>query len=743
MSSAFADTHNMVAILAKSDVSEGFDQILDFLNGSYIRYALTVNRHIYISCIKQFWNTVTVKQSTDVTSLVRNVDSSSKFYMYPRFIQLIIKNQLGDLSTQTTKYISFALTQKVFANMRRVGKGFLVVETPLFKGMLVVRENVEADIREEQVPDDTVVAAAQEVVTTVTPEDVLADVLEDVHDESIPSPAPPTLPPQPFHDIPSTSQAQSPLQQPQSSTPAQPQGADFLMNLLQTALDACAALTLRVEHLKHDKEAQTLEIAKLKTQVNKLERENKVKAFILRRLKKVGISQRVETFDDTIIEDVSNQGRMIVELDRDEGVELIGVIIRDPKEESTPIKPTKIKSKDKDKGIMIEEPKPMKKKDQVELDEEYARKLHEELNKEIDWDMDIDHMKQKAKEDKIRMEEEEEREIASINKTSAQKAAKRRKLNEEAKEVDDLKQHLEIVPDEDDDVYTEATPLARKCYKDAAKLKLKLLMINVATAAIAITLDLPTVKPGDSLSIGDEHLDTISETESDEFIKSSVENLVPNPSESKDLSDRNLFEPYFDEEIISIKIDPHHFNVESDLIESFLNHDSSNTSSSSKIDSLLNEIAGELILLKSIPPGNDEADCDPEKEICLIKKLLYDNSSPRPPKEFISKNSDAAIKSFSPSPILVEDSDSLIEEIDLSLTSDDSIPPGIEDDDCDSKRDILILEELFSSDSFSLPENKSFHFDIPSFPRPPAKPSDDDEIKPNLGMLNVKVVVIF
>nr|GFD38680.1 hypothetical protein [Tanacetum cinerariifolium] len=46
-----------------------------------------------------------------------------------------------------------------------------------------------------------------------------------------------------------------------------------------------------------------------------------------------------------------------------------------------------------------------------------------------------------------------------INETPAQKAAKRRKLN---KEVKDLKQHLEIVPDEDDDVYTEATPLARK-----------------------------------------------------------------------------------------------------------------------------------------------------------------------------------------------------------------------------------------------------------------------------------------
>nr|GEX81759.1 hypothetical protein [Tanacetum cinerariifolium] len=56
----------------------------------------------------------------------------------------------------------------------------------------------------------------------------------------------------------------------------------------------------------------------------------------------------------------------------------------------------------------------------------------------------------------------------------------------------------------------------------------------------------------------------------------------------------------------------------------------------------------------------DEADCDPKEEIRLIEKLLYDNSSPRPPKEINSKNSDAVIKFLSPSPIPVEDSDSLI-----------------------------------------------------------------------------------
>nr|GEZ06749.1 hypothetical protein [Tanacetum cinerariifolium] len=285
---------------------------------------------------------------------------------------------------------------------------------------------------------------------------------------------------------------------------------------------------------------------------------------------------------------------------------------------------------------------------------------------------------------------------------------------------------------------------------------------------------------GDSLRMRNEHLDTIPDTKSDEFIKSSVENLAPNPSESEDLSDSEcdvpacedfttfsnlLFDadddfsssddesffdkdiskeiylnPLFDKEIISIKIDPHYFNVESHLIESLLNHDSSIISSSSKIDSLLDEFVGELILLKSSPPGIDETDCDPKEEICLIEKLLYDNSYPRLPEEFISENSDDAIESFSPSPIPVEDSDSPMEEIDLSFTPDDLMPPGIENDDYDSEVDMLILDELLSNDSLSLPENESFHFDIPSSPRPPKKPSNDDEIKPNSGILTVKMV---
>ncbi|GJZ09465.1 hypothetical protein Tco_0543748 [Tanacetum coccineum] len=249
---------------------------------------------------------------------------------------------------------------------------------------------------------------------------------------------------------------------------------------------------------------------------------------------------------------------------------------------------------------------------------------------------------------------------------------------------------------------------------------------------IAITPVLPTEEPDNSLSMGDEHLSTILETESDELIKSSVENLVTIPSESEDFfryrNDNESFSdedvpkeiysnPLFDEEIISTKIDPHHFNAESDLIESLLNQDTS-IISFPKIDSLLDEFS----------------------EIRLVEKLLYDNSSPRPPEEFNSENSDAIIESFSPSPIPVEDSDSLMEEIDLFLTPDDSMPPGIENDDYDSEGDILFLEELLSNDSPSLPVNESFHFDVPSSPRPPAKPPDDDEIEPDTGVLTAKVV---
>nr|GFC62233.1 hypothetical protein [Tanacetum cinerariifolium] len=120
------------------------------------------NEEIFTELARMGYEKPSTKLTFYFDSLVRNVDNSSKFYMYPRFIHLIIQNKLGDLLTHTTKYISPALTQKVFANMKRVGKGCSGVETPLFEGMLVVREPEEQGDAEEQDNDDN---AAEEPVT--------------------------------------------------------------------------------------------------------------------------------------------------------------------------------------------------------------------------------------------------------------------------------------------------------------------------------------------------------------------------------------------------------------------------------------------------------------------------------------------------------------------------------------------------------------------------------------------------
>nr|GEX29625.1 hypothetical protein [Tanacetum cinerariifolium] len=498
------------------------NKIINFLSGSYINHALTVNPHVYISCIKQFWNTAVVKRSGDVTklqalvdkkriviteefvceilqlndaegvvylpneeifaglarmgyekpstkltfykaffstqwkffiqtilhslsakrtswnefssamasaliclslgqrfnfskyifeSLVRNVYSCSKFYMYPRFIQLIIKTNIADLFKHTTRYISPVLTQKVFANMRRVGKGFSGVETPLFETMLAVR-----------------------------------NVAED----------------------------------------AEAQGR------ISVDMDQDEGIELVVDHEK-DAEvvAASTPIPAAKSKILKI----------------------------TAAPTVSTKRRK-------------GVVIRDPKEElhtDTPAETLTVK--DKGKGILIEDPKPLKKKDQIEMDAEYVKKLQEELDKEheeayqnIDWNAALNHVQSKEPQyikryhgikkkpqtefearknmisylkntegfkmeffkrktyDKIlpifqarfdanmkflfksreEMEKEDEEIIKSINETPAQKVAKRRKLIEEAQEADDLRRRLEIVQYVDDDVFVEAISLAQK-----------------------------------------------------------------------------------------------------------------------------------------------------------------------------------------------------------------------------------------------------------------------------------------
>ncbi|GJW55545.1 hypothetical protein Tco_0099630 [Tanacetum coccineum] len=109
----FADTHNMVAYLSKLDASEGFDQILDFLNASTIRYALTVNPTIYVSCIKQFWSTTKVKTVNGVVQLQALIDGKKVFVS-----EAIIRR---DLHLEDAEGVECLPNNEIFEELARIG----------------------------------------------------------------------------------------------------------------------------------------------------------------------------------------------------------------------------------------------------------------------------------------------------------------------------------------------------------------------------------------------------------------------------------------------------------------------------------------------------------------------------------------------------------------------------------------------------------------------------------------------
>nr|GEU60541.1 ATP-dependent DNA helicase PIF1-like [Tanacetum cinerariifolium] len=289
-------------------------------------------------------------------------------------------------------------------------------------------------------------------------------------------------------------------------------------------MDTCTALTRRVEHLEFDKVAQALEITKLKRRVKKLERRNKVRVLKLRRLQRVRTAQRVETSDETMLDDVSNQGRMITEMDKD-----TDVVLEDVKEVADKAKEVADAVKDVEESLSMQddETKPAEVQDVVDVvttaklitevvtassETNTAASInittaeaqvpavtlttaHAVLNKNIDWDEAIDHVKRKAKEvpvvkryqllkrkpqteaqdrknmmvylknvDGFKMDYFKGMSYDDIRpifeaKFNSNRATKRQKLDEE---VEELKRHLQIMPIEDNDVYTEATLLARK-----------------------------------------------------------------------------------------------------------------------------------------------------------------------------------------------------------------------------------------------------------------------------------------
>nr|GEZ85738.1 hypothetical protein [Tanacetum cinerariifolium] len=124
----FAETHNLVAFFAKPADCEGFEQIIDFLNASYVKYALMVNPIVYTLCIKQLWDTAKVKNVNGEAQIQALVDKKKVIITEASIRRYLRHNAIFVVSSHT---------KKVFANMKRDGKDFFGKVTPLFQSMMV------------------------------------------------------------------------------------------------------------------------------------------------------------------------------------------------------------------------------------------------------------------------------------------------------------------------------------------------------------------------------------------------------------------------------------------------------------------------------------------------------------------------------------------------------------------------------------------------------------------------------
>ncbi|GJS82762.1 hypothetical protein Tco_0749303 [Tanacetum coccineum] len=509
----FADTHNLVAILEKPTESEGFEEIVDFLNANPIKYALTVNPTIYCSCVKHFWGIVkakTVNEEVQLQALVdkkkliiteytirsdlqledangvdclpnaaifeqltlmgakttawnefsstmasaiiclatnqkfnfskyifdnmvKNVDSMVKFWMYPRFVQVFVNKQVGDMSHHKRIYVTPSHTKKIFGNMKREGKGFSGRVTPLFQTMMVQAHEEMGEGSE--IPTDPHHTPIITQPSSSQPQRKQKSRKSKKKNTEVPQPSGST------DNVPDENA-------PTTSNDPLLSGEDILK--LTELIDLCTNLQKKVHDLEKAKTAQDSEIVSLEKKVKKLERRNKSRTPRLKRLRKVGSARRVESSDESSLgaqEDASKQRRKIANIDADVEVTLIdktqgrnddnlmfdtcvldeqevevekvvstaevttksattttideltltqtlieikaakpkvrGVMIQEPSEFTTTPAVSK-PSHDKGKAKMIESGKPLKKKDQIMYDQEVSLNLQALLQAELE-----------------------------------------------------------------------------------------------------------------------------------------------------------------------------------------------------------------------------------------------------------------------------------------------------------------------------------------------------------------------
>nr|GEV11876.1 retrovirus-related Pol polyprotein from transposon TNT 1-94 [Tanacetum cinerariifolium] len=270
-------------------------------------------------------------------SMVKNLDSMTKFLMYLRFVQVSLNNQLEGMANHNRIYVTPSHTKKIYGNIRRVGKDISGKVTPLFQTMMVqaLKELCEDKAVNEEMDD-----SLERATTTATSLDAEQD---------------------------------------RGGGPS-----------CQEAIEDVVAQT-RVLDLETTKTTQEMEIEILKRRVKKLNKKQRSRTHMLKRLYKVGLSARVESSND---EGLDMFG--VNDLDGDEVIVKSKDVAKQTKEVVDDItlakalmaikseKPKADKVNVKGKAKMIEEPMKLKKKDQIHLDKEVALKLQEELQAECE-----------------------------------------------------------------------------------------------------------------------------------------------------------------------------------------------------------------------------------------------------------------------------------------------------------------------------------------------------------------------
>ncbi|GKC79830.1 hypothetical protein Tco_1130604 [Tanacetum coccineum] len=237
----FAETHNLVAFLEKPKESDGFEGIIDFLNASSIRYALTVNPTIYTSCIKQFWATAKAKTINGEVQIQALVDGKKVIVT-----EMSVRRALQLKDAEGTECLPNAT---IFAELERMGQGkdFSGRDTHLFPTMIVQAQEQEGE---------------GSVMPTVP---------------CSPNTHPPINQTIFIHNL----QRKQKLGRPKKRTLS---GEDRLK--LNELMELCTNLSQKVLDLENTKTSQAAEITKLKERVKKIERRNKSRTLRLKRLRK-------------------------------------------------------------------------------------------------------------------------------------------------------------------------------------------------------------------------------------------------------------------------------------------------------------------------------------------------------------------------------------------------------------------------------------------------------------------------